>query len=270
MANSQIVAVRQSISSTEEGGIDRDRIVDGHLVPDEYFCPICRCLLWNPRSCASCQHLFCQKCIRAWLENENSDNKCPFRCEPYEDRRCPPYFHSLLARLNIQCQNCPFGCTRVLPYNSLEQHENFECEYFTQRCSECEQLVLLTKFNEHREISGLCVPRPIKCTICGGYIEKPLFRDHFHGCYQLKFNALFEQTNRLQVLQTSSNDQITLLLNRQALIQTMMDTDNLFEQQRQMSRLPTNLAGVDAVRRAREQGCARRFYASAIQATTTV
>ncbi|CAF4367619.1 unnamed protein product, partial [Rotaria sp. Silwood2] len=46
-------------SSIEGGDIDRDRIVDGHLLPDEYFCPICRCLLWNPRSCASCQHLFC-------------------------------------------------------------------------------------------------------------------------------------------------------------------------------------------------------------------
>ncbi|CAF2580276.1 unnamed protein product [Rotaria sp. Silwood2] len=46
-------------TSIEGGDIDRDRIVDGHLLPDEYFCPICRCLLWNPRSCASCQHLFC-------------------------------------------------------------------------------------------------------------------------------------------------------------------------------------------------------------------
>jgi hypothetical protein len=73
MANSTEVMHLQSTSSTEESDIDRDRILDGHLEPDEYFCPICQCLLWKPRSCASCQNLFCQKCIRTWLENENTE-----------------------------------------------------------------------------------------------------------------------------------------------------------------------------------------------------
>jgi hypothetical protein len=44
-----------TISSIEQGYIDRDRIVNGDLVPDEYFCPICEYLLWKSRSCSSCQ-----------------------------------------------------------------------------------------------------------------------------------------------------------------------------------------------------------------------
>jgi hypothetical protein len=38
-----------TISSIEEEDIDRDRIVDGDLVPDEYFSPICEYLLWKAR-----------------------------------------------------------------------------------------------------------------------------------------------------------------------------------------------------------------------------
>jgi hypothetical protein len=65
--------------------IDRNRIVNGDLVPDEYFCPICRNLLWKPRSCSTCQHLFCEKCIQTWIENSASG------------KRCPPYIQSLLS-----------------------------------------------------------------------------------------------------------------------------------------------------------------------------
>src|ERR1700722_14017344 len=105
-----------TMPSTEEGNIDRDQIVDGHLVPDEYYCPICQCLLWKPRSCSSCQHLFCEKCIQMWIENTN---QCPFQCESYEERRCPPYIQSLLSRLNIRCRNSSFGCTEIVSYDLL-------------------------------------------------------------------------------------------------------------------------------------------------------
>ncbi len=62
-----------TISSIEDSDIDRDRIVDGDLVPDEFFCPICQYLLWKPRSCSFCQHLFCEKCIQTWLKIPNSE-----------------------------------------------------------------------------------------------------------------------------------------------------------------------------------------------------
>ncbi|CAF1504782.1 unnamed protein product, partial [Adineta steineri] len=72
----------------EEGNIDRDRIVDGHLVDDDFFCPVCQCLLWKPCACSKCRHLFCRKCLYTWLENPNSGRRCPFRCEPFEEQDC--------------------------------------------------------------------------------------------------------------------------------------------------------------------------------------
>ncbi|CAF5189968.1 unnamed protein product, partial [Rotaria magnacalcarata] len=115
--------------------IHRERIINGDTVPDEYVCPVCRCRLWNPCLCASCQHLFCQKCIRIWHEYSKNNQQWPL----YEERRCPPSFQSLLSHVKIKCRNTLLGCSEVLSYDSLEQYEKFECEYLTQTCSECMQ-----------------------------------------------------------------------------------------------------------------------------------
>jgi len=239
----------------EEGNIDRDRIVDEHLVCDEYFCPICQCLLWKPCACSKCQHFFCQKCLHTWLENPISAKRCPFRCESFEERRCPPSIHSGLDRLNIYCRNSEFGCTQILSYNSLEQHENVECEYLSQQCSECGQLVLISKMDEHREMLGLCVPHPIKCTVCQIYFEKPFFKDHFHECFQNRIAALVEENFLANNVQTTTNGEQVASPIWQRLILFGLYMINLIEQQRQFSPIPTNLIGINAVRQARERGC---------------
>jgi len=130
----------------------------------------------------------------------------PFRCQPFEDRRRPPYVHSLLSRLHIHCRNSSFGCSQILSYGQLEHHENIECKYLTQRCSECEKLVLVSNFDEHQQVPGLCVPSPIKCTICQNCIEKSLFREHFHECCQKRITELIQRASP-QTLQTITNSQ---------------------------------------------------------------
>ncbi|CAF3607475.1 unnamed protein product [Rotaria sordida] len=244
-------------SLMEGGDIDRDQIVDGHLLPDEYFCPICRCLLWNPRSCASCQHLFCQKCIQTWLEYSKNDKTCPFRCQLYDERRCPPSFHSLLSRVKIHCRNAPFGCSEVLAYDSLERHENVECKYLTRTCPECMKLILVSEFIEHIQVAGNCIPCPIRCTICKAFIEKTEFRNHFNECYMNRFNDMFQQFATLRSRTTGQQEILPLTTEQRnmQLLQTMLNTLNSFEEQRQNSRLPTNLLGIDTIRQARERGC---------------
>jgi hypothetical protein len=221
-----------TISSIEEGDIDRDRIVDGNLVPDELFCPICRYLLWKPRSCASCQHLFCEKCIQRWIEDPISGKSCPFRCQTFEDRRCSPAIQSLLSRINIHCRNSEFGCSQILRYDQLEYHENVQCQYLSKRCSECNKLILLSTFDEHQRIPGLCIPCPIQCTICKNSFEKSLFREHFHQCSQQQINLL-NQIARLQRILTG-----------QTMYQNTVNAAQLIEEQRQNSRLPTKDGGV--------------------------
>ena len=249
MTNCTIV----NLSSLEGGEIDRDRIVDEDLVSEEYFCPVCQYLLWKPRACSSCRHVFCEKCIQTWLDNPISRNKCPFRCEPFQDSPCPTYIQAALLRLDIRCRNASFGCSHIVSYDQLEYHENVQCQFLTKRCVECEQLVLVSKYDEHRRIEGLCHPCPIKCTICQNYFEKAFFRAHFHQCCSNKIEQsmirAFTYPNRqtADLNQTAEPNFILIFL------QTIANITLLFQQQKQMSRLPSIFKGLDAIQRAREQ-----------------
>ena len=56
MANSEV----STITSDDDGNIDRQRIVHGHPIPEEDFCPICQHLLWKPCSCLSRLKICCR------------------------------------------------------------------------------------------------------------------------------------------------------------------------------------------------------------------
>jgi hypothetical protein len=173
----------------EQEGIDPERIAnDEHQIVNEFVCAICQCLLWQPRSCASCQHLFCNKCIQTWLKI--NPNSCPYRCSPYQQKRAPPYIHSLLARLSIHCRNSSFGCTEILPYDALEQHETFECQFPTKQCRICRKYILLSEINQH-EIS--CRPTTIECFLCKSFVNPALFQQHTIECFKERLDLLIEE-----------------------------------------------------------------------------
>ncbi|CAF3364407.1 unnamed protein product [Rotaria socialis] len=250
-------ATTQFDTSMEGGDIDRDRIVNGDVLPDEYFCPICRFLLWDPRSCSSCQNLFCRKCIQIWLKHSNASRQCPFRCPAYEERNCPPSFSSLLSKTKIKCRNTSLGCTEVLSYDLLERHENVECKFLTRTCRECMQSILVSEFDEHIKIPGKCSPCPIQCIICQLFIEKHEFQDHFRQCYQNRLANVFQQFNTQQQGLTEPQATFALTAEQRNLnfCRTLFTTVNLVEQQRQNSRFPTTLRGIDTVQQARNRGC---------------
>jgi hypothetical protein len=134
----------------------------------------------------------------------------------------------------------------------LEHHETVECEYLTQQCSECEKLVFVSNVDEHRQMPRLCIPCPIKCTICLNYIEKPLLREHFHQCCQERINQL-NRTAQASRQPVTPNHALVF-------IQTATNTVRLVEEQKQMSQLPTSFKGLGAVARAREQNCGHFYH----------
>lgn len=219
-----------TVSSVDEEDIDRERIVNGNLVPDDYFCPICQYLLWKPRSCSSCQHLFCEKYLRTWINNPLSSKKCPFRCQSFEERPCPPYVQSLLSHLNIRCRNTSFGCTEILSYDQLEYHQTVQCQYLSQQCVECDKLVLVPELDKHHRTTELCIPCPIKCTICQNFIEKCDFREHFVVCHQRRLDELNRIAYFTQNLQRILNNQPTVPNNGFAFFQAIQNNLQLIEQ----------------------------------------
>ncbi|CAF1201952.1 unnamed protein product [Rotaria sp. Silwood1] len=170
-------------------GIDQDRVVDDeHYVVNELCCAICQGLLWKPRSCASCQHLFCNQCIRIWLKF--NPISCPFRCSPYEEKRAPPHIHSLLGRLSIRCRNSSFGCTKILSYDLLEQHETEECQFSTKQCNICRKYILISEIDQHQMF---CMPTTIQCSICKCHVDRTVYRQHTIKCCIERLDRLIEQ-----------------------------------------------------------------------------
>ncbi|CAF3337401.1 unnamed protein product [Rotaria socialis] len=192
---------------SDESYIDRERIVnDDFLVPNEYFCPICHCLLWKPVSCSSCQNLFCCKCIQKCLEI--NPTTCPFRCTPFEINRAPPHIQSIVGRLRIRCRNTSFGCTQILSYDSLEQHEHVACIFRTKRCTTCEELVLVNQIDEHQL---LCQPTVLKCNWCECAVERTLFESHSQACLEQMLSRLLPQLRDTEngVNNTTATGEIT-------------------------------------------------------------
>ncbi|CAF2972842.1 unnamed protein product [Rotaria sp. Silwood2] len=239
----------------EEKGIDQDRVVDDrHHVVNELCCAICQGLLWKPRSCASCQHLFCNQCIRTWLKF--NPTSCPFRCSPYEEKRAPPHIHSLLGRLSIRCRNNLFGCTEILSYDLLEQHESVECQFPTKHCNTCGKYILISEIDQHKM---LCIPATIQCFICKCFVDRTEYRRHTIKCCQERLDLLIEQM-------IPSPDDFEIPENNNFTFPQEHDNGTGFTQlynqlQRFLSVMPkVNLVEFDAVVQARQQNCSARIW----------
>lgn len=91
-------------------------------VHDELKCPICHRVLEDPVSGHLCDHYYCQKCIKAWLQRSL---ECPMdRIQLIEAdlRPAPKIVTSLLNKLKINCPNRELGCCWTLPLGDIDNH----------------------------------------------------------------------------------------------------------------------------------------------------
>jgi hypothetical protein len=104
--------------------------------------------------------------------------------------------------------------------------------------------------NGHQQVAGLCIPCPLKCTICQNHIERSTFRKHFYLCCQKRIDGLNLYRKSARFLNCHGiripNPVFTCF-------QDVADTMKLVEQQNQLSRLPTNLKVEDEVRQVRDK-----------------
>ena len=126
-------------STVQLGYLDSARVQVNKQYPDigaELICSICANILWKPVACARCENAFCGRCIRAWINTKHGQNKpCPFNCH-FEEKRAPPVLNSFLAKLQVSCVYAPNGCRTILPYDSIEGHEQI-CDYEQVPCGIC-------------------------------------------------------------------------------------------------------------------------------------
>ncbi|CAF4165260.1 unnamed protein product, partial [Adineta steineri] len=174
----------------ENNSITRDRFADNDRIFKEFSCQICQNLLWKPHSCSSCHRILCEKCMQKWFENPMNRNTCPFCSKPSEYKPCTIITQHTFSYLSIRCRNEKLGCKQILPYKQLEHHETANCQYLSEQCMKCNQLILRSKLVEHQQRSEQCISCPIKCTICKNSFEDIDFQEHFTECYQQKIDQL--------------------------------------------------------------------------------
>jgi hypothetical protein len=131
--------------------ISKDRIKSPGEVDDEYMCPICIHLLWKPVECQHCQRLFCKQCIDKCLKEK--PGVCPL-CNNYQEKRCSPMFYALLCKFKIECENKCNGCNEVLLYESLEKHQEEQCQYQMKTCRGCQGKTLKRDLAQHEQNCG--------------------------------------------------------------------------------------------------------------------
>ncbi|CAF0809666.1 unnamed protein product [Didymodactylos carnosus] len=143
----------------ETTAILTSRVNDGILLHDVYLCPICQNILWKPVACKTCENSFCSKCITSWLSKGRG--LCPFKCT-YRERKCPSILLSLLSKLEVDCRYKSNGCSKIMYYELLEEHED-ECQYQMKQCKGCEQSILLKDLVNHEDECGMVDVICYKC-----------------------------------------------------------------------------------------------------------
>lgn len=89
-----------------------DRVLDSSRIDLQYFqCGICFDLLWKPVSCEHCEGLFCQRCIKRWLDQH--PNNCPNKCSSFVEKRCNRTLQNQLSTIKIACIHNAKGCGEV-------------------------------------------------------------------------------------------------------------------------------------------------------------
>ena len=90
-------------------------------VKEEVTCSICLDIKIDPIMCSKCQNSYCSKCIENW---KLKSSQCPFQCisPTYTVARV---VKNLICKLNFKCKN---GCDKIIPFEKIELHNEFECE----------------------------------------------------------------------------------------------------------------------------------------------
>ncbi|KAH1002211.1 hypothetical protein HUJ04_008322 [Dendroctonus ponderosae] len=109
-------------------------------VDEELICPICSGVLEDPLQAPECEHVFCKACITQWISRQPT---CPVDRQTLTTAQLtqvPRILRNLLSRLNINCDNVRFGCTRITNLEGLAAHLE-DCDHNPKRPVLCEQVL---------------------------------------------------------------------------------------------------------------------------------
>ena len=144
-------------------------------IPEQFRCPLCLSLVFQPKSCTICLNLvFCQPCIASM-----QCSKCPVCrkgdfCEPREDLMEPLEGLKLLCGRGDHC----ITPSKTYSYASLVESHSTECLSQKIECFLGCGEVLSTYSGAKEHFSSSCPQTLIACGDCDAVFVRKLQNDH--------------------------------------------------------------------------------------------
>jgi hypothetical protein len=149
----------------EEYVISKDKLVEAH------YCGICKSILLNPVSCANCESLFCQSCIKDFVFNNNS---CFTKNCMFSENKLSKLAMKILDYINFCCMNYKDGCEATLSYSQFLAHIQ-NCDYRYVKCNFCETKLMNKELAQHILECDFAI---IICEICSAKFNKTEYKYH--------------------------------------------------------------------------------------------
>jgi len=134
-------------------GIDTGLAIDG--LRADFVCSICHDIVQNPVEISSCEHHFCDGCVRPWIQ-ANSD--CPIDRLPVEEAGLSQprrFYRNTLAEVRLRCQFS--ACNAETTYEGFERHKT-NCPENPEAWIECTFCHVKHMINEEETHQKSCLP----------------------------------------------------------------------------------------------------------------
>ena len=148
----------------------------------EVECPVCLCLLVDPRLSDCCGHHFCGKCL-----DKIKNQLCPLCKKPFTTMRDLGLQRAILS-MQAYCLHRPNGCDWQGEVRLLHEHINCTipvdkgCPYTLVECPlNCGVECLRSKVQSHMQLQ--CPKRMMKCQFCNNlFLWQELDEEHGGVC----------------------------------------------------------------------------------------
>ncbi len=130
-------------------------------VPEDHQCTICTSILTDPVLTECCGQLFCDGCIKKWLQKQKT---CPHCREANFNNMKDLRMKRAIDSLKIYCPNRSKGCDKITTLGECNQHLK-KCLFVEVSCTKkCGERMLRKKLQDHED--NKCPNRRVQCQYC--------------------------------------------------------------------------------------------------------
>ena len=160
-----------------QSGVDISRVVldPTDRVEPSLLCKECSKLVVNPYYCSQCKILYCEGCYVT-----NKQKTCTACHHTVLTNEYPTLYNIMLSKFKIYCRNKSTGCSLILYYENLLEHED-NCHHEPLLCvyPDCDERVKRKSYPYHIKS---CKHRILSCPHCTTDFKYSLLDQHLQYC----------------------------------------------------------------------------------------